>query len=225
MGNTPKLTLGGGYKTILSEDPCRVIGFDDEEVFMTLIGLTKRNCPPIILQATFQPGMKNNNMPKTDNSIHNICIAAIKRSTMKPYDFKWTRFYEENVDLSILFPGIEVDLSPDELVICSTLIDSDNFSILTTQKLITKEKGSLVYGSLLGATNKLYGDFKGIRNKEPFTFGMVQLENGSDLKYFIETGKASMVMIYGVSTWIQINAMTTGQVDKVARIWTRRNEQ
>ena len=164
-------------------------------------------------------------MPTTDNSIHNICIAAIKRSTMKPYDFKWTRFYEENADLSILFPGIEIDLSPNELAICSTLIDSDNFSILTTQKLITKEKGNLLHGRLDGARDKFYGDFKGTRNKGPFTFGTVQLENGSDLKYFIEPGKASMVMIHGVRTSIRTNVMTSEQVDKVARIWTRRSEQ
>ena len=83
-------------------------------------------------------------------------------------------------------------------------IDSDNFSVLTTQKLVTKEKGILVPGQLNDATNKFYGDFKGALKKESFTLGMVQLYNGDEFRYFIETGKTSMVMINGVSTRIQI---------------------
>ena len=138
-------------------------------------------------------------MKKSDKSIHNICIAAIKRSTIKPYDFKWTRFYEQNADFINAFPAIE--LSENELVICSTVIDADNFSIVTTQKLITKENGILLSGDFNNATDKLYGYFKGHPNI-PFTFGLIELDNGDELKYFIETGKASMVMIYGVRTRI-----------------------
>ncbi|WP_255413513.1 hypothetical protein [Emticicia sp. C21] len=37
-------------------------------------------------------------MTKTDQSKHNICVAAIRRKTMKPYDFKWTKFYEYNAE-------------------------------------------------------------------------------------------------------------------------------
>jgi hypothetical protein len=80
-------------------------------------------------------------MEKSDKSIHNICIAAIKRKTIKPYDFKWTRFYEESADFKKLYQEIEIELSDSELVICSTVIDKDNFSVLTTQKIATKEKG------------------------------------------------------------------------------------
>jgi hypothetical protein len=136
-------------------------------------------------------------MKKSDKSIHNICIAVIKRKTMEPYDFKWTRFYEQNADFT--FPTLE--LSENELVICSTIIDADNFSILTTQKLVTKENGILSSGNFNNARDKGYGYFKGHPNI-PFTFGSIQLDNGDTLKYFIETGKSSMVMIYGVSTRI-----------------------
>jgi hypothetical protein len=146
-------------------------------------------------------------MVKPDKSIHNICIASIKRSTMKPYDFKWTHFYEESADFKKLFPDIEIDLSLNELVICSTIIDIDNFSVLTTQKLATKEKGNFLSGNLQGAKDKLYGDFKGYKD-ESLTFGMVQLDNGIDVRYFIETGRASMVMIHGVRTSLRIGGMT-----------------
>jgi hypothetical protein len=141
-------------------------------------------------------------MEKSDTSIHNICIAAIKRKTMKPYDFKWTRFYEESADFKNSYQGIEIELSDNELVICSTVIDKDNFSVLTTQNITTKENGILSSGNLNGAIDKLYGNFKGIKN-EPITFGLLQLSNGNEIRYFIETHRASMVMIYGIRTRIQ----------------------
>ncbi|WP_309845276.1 hypothetical protein [Chryseobacterium sp. SLBN-27] len=72
-------------------------------------------------------------MEKSDKSIHNICIAKIKRSTLKPYDFKWTKFYE--TDSKNLFKNYPFELDNEELVIGSTVINSENFSILTTRKL------------------------------------------------------------------------------------------
>ena len=119
---------------------------------------------------------------------------------MKPYNFRWTKFYE--VDVKKYFSNFPFKLSESELIICSTIIDSDNFSVLTTQKLITNENGNLEMGSLINAKDELYGDFKSKTNH--FTFGNVKLENGKYLKYFIETKSASMVMIHGVKTSIQI---------------------
>ncbi|CAL2095722.1 conserved protein of unknown function [Tenacibaculum sp. 190524A02b] len=144
-------------------------------------------------------------MNKTDKSKHNISIASIKRSTIKPYDFKWTKFYELNSD----FPYSEIDirLSEKELIICSTVIDSENYSILTSQKLITNENGNEMIGNLVNAKNKGYGDFKGYIDNV-LTFGTVELQNGDELKYFIETGKASMIMIHGVRTLIRIQRTT-----------------
>ncbi len=141
---------------------------------------------------------------KTDKSIHNICIASIKRSTIKPYNFKWTKFYETNSDFSDT--GFQIELDENELFICSTLIDKDNFSILTTRKLLTQHDGQLYSENIQGAIDKLYGDFKGYKNDD-FTFGLVQLQNGNELKYFIETGKASMIMINGVRTLIRATQM------------------
>lgn len=121
---------------------------------------------------------------------------------MKPYDFKWTKFYESNTDFP--YTELQIDLADTELFICSTFIDKYNFSILTTRRLLTQLEGQLFAGNMQGATDKLYGDFKGYKDKG-FTFGLVQLPNGNELKYFIETGKASMVMIYGVRTVIRTN--------------------
>jgi len=163
-------------------------------------------------------------MTKSDKSKHNICIASIKRSTMKPYDFKWTKIYDSNSDLQGTYHELLPDLAENELIICSTIIDIDNYSILTTQRLITKEKGTENVGNLTGATDKLYGDFKGHKD-DSFTFGLVQLISGVDMKYFIETGKASMIMIYGVRTLIGAQRMTDPQIHKVTKIWNQHNEK
>jgi hypothetical protein len=158
---------------------------------------------------------------KSDKSKHNICIASIKRSTMKPYDFKWTKFYD--FDTYFPYSGLKLDLTQNELIICSTYIDGDNYSVLTTQRLITKENGQITSGNIDGAVNKTYGDFKGYKDKL-FTFGQIELRDGACLKYFVETGKASMVMIHGVRTLIRIKEMTDTQVDKVTKIWVRKSE-
>jgi len=162
-------------------------------------------------------------MMKSDKSIHDVCIASIKRSTIKPYDFRWTKFYVLNSDYEYSYPEIPIKFSENELIICSTIIDSKNFSILTTQRLTTNEGGIINTGSLIEATDKLYGDFKGYEDRA-FTFGLVQLKSGADLKYFIETGKASMIMIYGVRTIIRIQKMSNTQIHNLINIWNRENE-
>ena len=141
-------------------------------------------------------------MNKTDKSKHNISIASIKRSTIKPYDdFKWTKFYESNSDFP--YSGLNLNLTENELIICSTIIDSDNYSILTTKKLITNENGTECSGSLINVKDKGYGNFKGYQN-DSLTLGLIELENGAKLKYFIETGRASMIMINGIRTLIRM---------------------
>ncbi len=141
---------------------------------------------------------------------------------MKPYNFKWTKFYESNTDFQ--YSGLQLELIENELIICSTIIDSENYSILTTQKLITNENGIENIGNLTGAILKPYGDFKGL-NGESLTFGVLQLENGIELKYFIETGKASMIMIHGIRTLIRTQQMTDKNIENVTRVWKRQDEK
>lgn len=160
-------------------------------------------------------------MRKPDKSIHNISVASIKRSTMKPYDFKWTKFYESNTDFQ--YSGLQLELTENELIICSTVVDSENYSILTTQKLITNENGIENIGGVTGATLKPYGDFKGL-NRELLSFGVLQLKNGTEFKYFIETGKASMIMIHGIRTLIRTQQMTDKNIENVTRVWKKQNE-
>jgi hypothetical protein len=139
---------------------------------------------------------------KTDISIHKICIATIKRKTIEPYIFKWTNFHESLNEFNKDFLDF-IEFESEELPICSTIIDKDNWSILTTRRIATKVNGNLKIGNLNNAISKSCGNFKGNGNVE-ITFGDIQLENKTEIKYFIETGRASMVMIYGVQTRINM---------------------
>ncbi|GAB2825034.1 hypothetical protein [Ferruginibacter profundus] len=160
-------------------------------------------------------------MIQSDKSRHNICVAKIKRSTIKPYDFKWTKFHDSNIEFQNLYSNIPVDIADSELIICSTIIDSDNYSILTTRQLITNKNAVLKKCSVLEATNKFYGDFKGYE-KKPYTFGEIKLREDNIFEYFIEVGNASMIMIHGVRTIIMTNNMTAAQVENIGRAWNNR---
>ena len=61
--------------------------------------------------------------------------------------------------------------------------------------------------------------------KDDFVFGSIRLESGIDLEYFIETGKASMIMIHGVRTLIRTQEMTAKNIENVTRIWNRKNDE
>ncbi|SFN50597.1 hypothetical protein SAMN05421594_3044 [Chryseobacterium oleae] len=122
---------------------------------------------------------------------------------MKPYDFRWTQFYDSDSSPKLLFQNFPIDFAEEELIICSVIIDSDNYSILTTRKLITNNKGNIESGSLINAKNKWYGEFNS--KTDLHTLGEVELSTGKRLFYFVETGKASMIMIYGVRTLVFIN--------------------
>lgn len=141
---------------------------------------------------------------KSDSAIHKRCIAAIIKSTFKPYAYQWTRFYESNQEFFSNYV-MELHLSQNELIICSTVINSGQYSILTTKRLCTNEDGNIKWADITTASDKFYGDFKGY-DKSEWTFGKIVLADGQEFKYYIETGKASMIMIHGVRTRIRLNS-------------------
>jgi hypothetical protein len=162
-------------------------------------------------------------MIKKDSSIHQVCIASIRRHTMKPFNYKWTRFYETNLEFENINYGLIEKLETEELVICSTIVDKENCSVLTTRRLITRENKQMIEGDIGTAKYKSYGKFKGAKNLE-ITFGEIYLEEGREMKYFIETGKASMVMIYGVKTRIEIGSKSIEDNEKTIERWRKRDD-
>src|SRR5260221_12774178 len=138
-------------------------------------------------------------MTKTDQSIHNICIAAIKRHTIQPYDFKWTSLYADKDAFTHRYPRMITDFYENELPICSTIIDAFTWSVLTTRRLLTNQQVQLAMTDMNTSIYLSHGNFKGYNQKDK-TLGSLQLANGTKMTYFIEAGRASMVMIYGIRT-------------------------
>ena len=142
-------------------------------------------------------------MVKSDEQIHKICVRKIDKSLMGDANLKYTQIFKNREELKLN----EVVLNSGEIPICSTILDEHCWSLLTTQRLITKREGTILTASIESARNLQYGDFKGHEGKE-LTMGKVETSDGGVLEYFIETGKASMVMVQGVKTRIQIQKRT-----------------
>jgi len=95
-------------------------------------------------------------------------------------------------------------LNEDEELICSTIINESIWSILTTRKIITLEGVGQVQHNLKGLIQRNAGDFKGW-SKQKYTKGFLQFDDNKIIPYFIETGNASMIMIYGIDTAVKLN--------------------
>lgn len=136
-------------------------------------------------------------MPKSDRSVHNIVVAAIKRCVLDDYDFEMTHYYESKEEF-LIFHGEVIEMAEEEIPICSVIIDKYNWTIMTTRRLMTSEKGLLTQASTRHVLGGIYyGDFRGCRFPAQ-TIGRVLLENGSKMNFFMETGRASVVMIHGL---------------------------
>ena len=138
-------------------------------------------------------------MEKSDKSKKGICIAAIKRHTIPPFEFRYTKIYDR--EGQTLIPAIKdtVHLENEEELICSTFVSPTIWTLLTTRRIFSLEGVGLKKHGLTGIKKWDFGDFKGY-SKQPYTKGFLHFENGDVITFFIETQEASMVMVYGIRT-------------------------
>jgi len=141
-------------------------------------------------------------MKKTDISIKNITIASIKRHTIKPFDFKYSHIYENEKTILNEKVNHQISLEDGEELICSTIVNNSIWSVLTSRKIITLEGVRKTEHYLSGLKKRDAGDFKGY-SKQEYTKGFLHFDDDKIIPYFIETGKASMIMIYGIDTSTQ----------------------
>lgn len=142
-------------------------------------------------------------MQKKDISIKNITIASIIRHTIKPIDYTYSKVYdkkEETLDEKILS---NINLEEGEELICSTVISDLIWSVLTSRRIITLEGLRKREHSLKGLKIRDIGDFKGY-SKQKYTKGVLHFDDEKLIPFFIETGKASMIMVYGTNTATQL---------------------
>jgi hypothetical protein len=153
-------------------------------------------------------------MQKTDESIRRICIASIKRHTIKPINYPLTKIFE-----SQSFSDIDEKISStfthqeNELPIALTHVDNNNWTLLTTKKIISNINGDIKQALANNIAKRTWNDFKGYKEK-PITLGHLTLDDNSTLDVLIETGKASMIIIYGIMTLTGQETSTEEQINK-----------
>jgi len=161
-------------------------------------------------------------MQKSDESIRRICVASIKRHTIKPIDYPLTKVFETqllvNIDetISSAFRHFE-----NELPIALTYVDKSNWTLLTTRQIISNINGAVKQTLTENVIQRKWNDFKGYKDKST-TLGQLTLADNMTLDIIIETGKASMIIIYGIMTLTGKETSTEEQVNKTLNRYQNR---
>lgn len=140
---------------------------------------------------------------KSDHSIRNICIASIKRKTFDPFDFSLTDMFESET-IDEIDNGVfdSLAFSENELPIARTHVYADSWTLVTTRQIITCKDGVTKACQADKVFRWEWNDFKGY-NKLPFTVGQLKFGDDQTLDIFIETGRASMVMIHAIMVLVR----------------------
>ncbi len=138
---------------------------------------------------------------KTDKSIRNITIASIKRSAIDIDSWNHSRIVNEN-DLELIE---KFELSQDELPVFEIKSELTH-TLISTRQILERTNGSLQYLNFDFLDRVVYGDFKGQPNKPELSIFRVVDIYGDELDFQIETGKASIGLIYSVNTIRQLKA-------------------
>ena len=134
-----------------------------------------------------------------DRANKRTCIESIKKFTIPPLEFDFTNIYENYDVADLVFMNGRFEFEQGEEPICSTVINEKTWSILTTRNLYTLEGAKKEMHKLSALKFFESGDFKGYSG-QPFVTGYLHFEDDKIIRVFIETGIASMVMIYGIKT-------------------------
>ena len=125
---------------------------------------------------------------KSDNSIRAICIAAINRHTVKPFDFLLTRFFKTETFSEILNGTFKLsDIAQNELPISQTVADRLNWTLVTTRQIISCVDGITKIANPNKVQSWHWDNFKGY-DRTSYTIGQLQLDDQQGFEIFIETG-------------------------------------
>ena len=136
------------------------------------------------------------------------------RHTMKPVNYPLTKVFETELmvdideTISSSFRHFE-----NELPIALTQIDKSNWTLLTTRQIISSVDDNLKQTLAQNVIQIKWGDFKGYKDKST-TLGQLTLDDNTTLDVIIETGKASMIIIYGITTLTGKETSTEEQINK-----------
>ncbi|MAW93812.1 MULTISPECIES: hypothetical protein [unclassified Leeuwenhoekiella] len=138
---------------------------------------------------------------KTDKSIRNITIASINRKAMDIDSWNHSRIADEN-DTELIE---KFELSQNELPVFeikSELIHT----LISTRQIIERTNEKIQRLNFEFLDDVVYGNFKGRPNKPELTVFRVVDIHGDEFDFQMETGKASIGLIYSVDTIRQLRA-------------------
>ena len=132
---------------------------------------------------------------KSDKSVRNITLAAINRKVMDPNSWIHSRIADENdQELIRKFQLIDSELSVFE-------IKSENaHTLISTRRIMELSNHQMKELNFENIDDLIYGNFKGTSNAPILSkFRTVDIY-GEELDFQLETGKASIGLIYAIST-------------------------
>jgi hypothetical protein len=153
-------------------------------------------------------------MPQNDESIRNTCIEAIRRKTIKRPSYPLSTIYEKE-DMAAIEKKLAVATNSEanELPIALVYIDGNNWTVATTQRIISNIDSDRREASAKSISKYSWKDFKGYR-ANPFIRGTLTLADNKTLDIFIETGAPSMIMIYAVMTLTDLYRSTEPEAEQ-----------
>ena len=82
-------------------------------------------------------------------------------------------------------------------------MDANNYTLITTRRIITLKDGSKYAGSFQNIKTYKFGDFKGMRDN-PVTIGSLTTINDEHIPLLIESGKPSMIVVNAIGTILNL---------------------
>ncbi len=143
-------------------------------------------------------------MTKTDQSLRNITIAAIKRSAQEKEKWRFTNFYSDSKSATIPQPiRDKLKLAEKELLVASSIASLTEWTVVTTRRILGNAGGILQELELKEVDSFHWGEFKDKENQT--TKIRLTSYNSEDFYFDIETREGSIVMIYAIRTLINLN--------------------
>jgi hypothetical protein len=127
---------------------------------------------------------------KSDSSIKNISIAAIKRKSIELNSWTRTTLINE-------FP-LNFEPKPNELPVVYVLIDNNNWTLVTTQRIVGQIESNTREIFFDQFDDVVWGSFK--NTKIDSTIFRTSDMYGDQYDFLMETGKPSMAIISSVGT-------------------------
>jgi hypothetical protein len=130
-----------------------------------------------------------------DDKIRSVALWYIKKHSMDPTEWRWTRLGEPGADIIRL-----VQLQIGELPIVSYWRSDASWYLFTTRRILGSYSGNNVELSAMAVSKDHFGNFKGHGGKETEVMTL-QTSDGSEAKLEYETFTASMAPIYYLMFW------------------------